>query len=234
MSTTSGRSRSCTRWPTGSSSTASLLDGLLEANPRLPPAFWPLGSNPNDYSGHARNGIVRGSVSYGAGKRGNAASFDGDGDYIEIADATTPTTKNHRFQSTDTYTLAAWVYPTHTGVNRWRGVVTKSRDGGNRYGIWITSRERWAADTPTGVLEGTLTVVRNAWTHVAIVQDGRTNTRRLYVNGALGAIGTAAPGDGTGPLWIGGGASTGFWFQGKIDDVRIYERALSPAEISGL
>ena len=115
-----------------------------------------------------------------------------------------------------------------------RGVVTKSRDSGNRYGIWITSREKWGADTSTGALEGTSTIVRNVWTHVAVVPDGRANIRKLYVNGALEATGIAAPGDGTGPLWIGGGASTALWFQGKIDDVRIFERALSSAEISGL
>src|SRR5262245_66320194 len=70
-----------------------------------------------------------------------------------------------------------------------------------------------------------------AWTHLAITDDG--TTRRLYFNGTQvasdarsGAIQTTSN-----PLSIGGNATYGENFQGRIDDVRVYSRALSSGEI---
>jgi hypothetical protein len=70
-----------------------------------------------------------------------------------------------------------------------------------------------------------------AWTHVALTYDGAA--MRLYVNGVLatsratvGALQTT-----TSPLWIGGNSPWGEYFQGLIDDVRVYDRALSQADI---
>ena len=66
---------------------------------------------------------------------------------------------------------------------------------------------------------------------MALTYDGAT--LRLYVNGtqvatpaATGAIQTSAN-----PLWIGGNTPYGEYFQGLIDEVRVYNRALTQAEI---
>jgi hypothetical protein len=71
----------------------------------------------------------------------------------------------------------------------------------------------------------------NAWTHLATTYDGAT--LRLYVNGM--EVGSQTGGGSiqvsTGRLRIGGHAVWGEWFAGRIDEVRIYNRALSPAEI---
>ena len=71
----------------------------------------------------------------------------------------------------------------------------------------------------------------NAWTHVALTYDGAN--LRLYVNGtqaatraATGAIQTT-----TNPLWIGGNQPYGEYFQGLIDEARVYNRALTQPEI---
>ena len=71
----------------------------------------------------------------------------------------------------------------------------------------------------------------NTWTHVALTYDGAT--LRLYVNGsqaatraATGAIQTT-----TNPLWIGGNQPYGEYFQGLIDEARVYNRALTQTEI---
>ena len=86
----------------------------------------------------------------------------------------------------------------------------------------------WAA--PRQYASGPTASPVNAWTHVAA--HLRRQTLRLYVNGtqvasqaATGPIQTT-----TNPLWIGGN-SYGEYFQGLIDEVRIYNRALTPAEI---
>ena len=72
----------------------------------------------------------------------------------------------------------------------------------------------------------------NTWTHVAMTYNGAQ--MRLYVNGVLvgqraqtGSIQTN-----NGQLRIGGSAAFGEFFQGMIDEVRIYNRALSATEIT--
>ena len=71
----------------------------------------------------------------------------------------------------------------------------------------------------------------NTWSHLAVTYDGAT--MRLYVNGTqvssqaqTGSITTS-----TNPLQIGGDSIYGQYFQGMIDEVRIYNVALTPAQI---
>jgi hypothetical protein len=71
----------------------------------------------------------------------------------------------------------------------------------------------------------------NRWSNLAVTYDG---TRlRLYVNGTqvsersvTGAIKTTSD-----PLWIGGNRPYGEYFNGLIDEVRVYDRALTPSEV---
>jgi hypothetical protein len=82
-----------------------------------------------------------------------------------------------------------------------------------------------------GNLYGTSPLTVNMWTHLAASYDGAA--MRLYVNGVqvasraqTGAIATS-----TDPLQIGGDSIYGQYFAGRIDEVRIYNRALSAAQI---
>jgi Concanavalin A-like lectin/glucanases superfamily len=71
----------------------------------------------------------------------------------------------------------------------------------------------------------------NSWTHLATAYSG--GSVRLYVNGTLAAT-TPVPGplpNSSGPLRIGGNSMWGEYFSGLIDEVRVYDRALSAAEI---
>ena len=87
--------------------------------------------------------------------------------------------------------------------------------------------------TSGGPLFGTGALTVNVWTHLAATYDAAT--LRLYVNGVqvssraqTGAIAVS-----TNPLQIGGDTIYGQYFQGKIDEVRIYNRALTGTEIQG-
>ncbi len=80
-------------------------------------------------------------------------------------------------------------------------------------------------------MTGTTASPVNAWTHVALTYDG--TIVRLYVNGTqvatrnqTGAIQTSSN-----PLWIGGNQPYGEFFNGLIDEVRVYNRALDQGEI---
>ena len=81
------------------------------------------------------------------------------------------------------------------------------------------------------LLDGTAAVPVGLWTHLAATYDG--TTQRLYVNGtqvsSLAVAGTIITS--TSPLKIGGNAIWGEWFNGTIDEIRIYNRALTATEI---
>src|SRR5262249_34095649 len=130
-------------------------------------------------------------------------------------------------------TLEAWVYPSVVD-SAWRDVIYKGND---TYALEATSGH---SSVPAGgstfgggwvAAYGSTALPVNTWTHVALTYDGAT--LRLYVNGvqvASLAQGGPLP-TSTYPLQIGGDNIYGQYFQGTIDEVRIYNRALSAPEI---
>jgi chitodextrinase len=133
-------------------------------------------------------------------------------------------------QLTSAMTLEAWVYP--TAVNSgWRDVIYKGNDNYYLEGTSTNSSRPAMGGTFGSDLYGTSALTANTWAHLAATYDGAT--MRLYVNGVqvssraqTGAIATS-----TNPLQIGGDSIYGQYFAGRIDEVRIYNRALSAAEI---
>ena len=167
-----------------------------------------------------------------AGNFGGALSFDGVNDWVTIADA-------NALDLTTGMTLEAWVYPTGNGGGAWRTVLIKQRSGGGVYNLYANVDTnapavrviRAAQPTVPLDVRGGTQLPLNAWSHLAATYDGVTV--RLYVNGAQvgsravsGALLTS-----TGVLRIGGNSILGEFFQGRIDEVRIYNRALSAADV---
>jgi glucose/arabinose dehydrogenase len=184
-----------------------------------------LGSVAGDSSGAGNGGAISGPVWTTAGKFGSALTFDGVNDWVSVPDAAS--------LDVSRMTLEAWVRPTLLGA--WRTVLLKERPGGIVYGLYVSQ----SASRPVGQVDiggerdalGTAAVPLNAWTHLAVTYDG--SMLRLFVNGV--ASGTAAftgsiPAS-TGVLRIGGNSIWGEWFRGSLDELRLYNRALSPAEI---
>lgn len=187
------------------------------------------GMNTADASGNGNTGVLSGPQWTTAGRNGAALTFDGQNDWVTVSNAAA-------LNITGPCTLEAWVYPTVLPAN-WRTIVSK--DGPARPVYYLHASGTGQRPT-TGLyiggaernLNGGARLTPNTWTHLAATYDGAV--QRLYVNGVqagsrsqTGAIATS-----TGPLRMGGNASYGEYFTGRIDDVRVYNRALGPTEIA--
>jgi hypothetical protein len=187
------------------------------------------GSTVADASGHGHAGTISGAT-WTTGKYGQALSFDGTNDWVTIADS-------NLLDLTTGMTLSAWVYLTaNTG---WRTVIIKERVGNEVYTLHAnTNQNRPQLAIVSGgsgqlqVLGGPARLALNLWTHLAATYNG--TVLRLFVNGvevASRAVASGAVMTSGAPLRIGGNSIWGEFFKGLIDEVRIYNRALSGAEI---
>jgi hypothetical protein len=182
-----------------------------------------------DGSGRNHHGTISGAERV-SGKIGGALRFDGINDWVTVADAA-------GLDLSSGMTLEAWVNP--AGITGWHTVMLKEGAGNMAYELYANNPDvaRPAAyfTTSGGAIRGitgTAALQPNVWTHLATTYDGAN--MRLYVNGTLvrtvaraGAILST-----DGPLRIGGNEVWGGeWFAGLIDEVRIYNRALSASDI---
>ena len=185
------------------------------------------GTTVPDASGTGNTGAIAGATWSALGKYGGALSFNGVSSRMDIADA-------NSLDLTSAFTLEAWVYPTAAGG--WRTIILKEQPNDLTYALYAGGD----ADRPSGwantgrfqhSVEGPSALPLYAWTHLVTTFDG--SMLRIYVNGVLvrdfAASGTVTAS--SGKLRIGGNAVWGEYFKGRIDEVRIYNRALSLAEI---
>ena len=178
-----------------------------------------------DASGNGNDGMLSGPTRTSAGKFGGALSFDGINDWVTVDDHAT-------LDLTSGMTLEAWVKP--SALSGWRTALIKETASGLAYALYAHDNSpRPAAYIRIGgdrATPGNAALPTNAWTHLATTYDG--SRLRLFVNGVetstavSGSIEQSAQ-----PLRIGGNAVWGEYFKGLIDEVRVYNRALSAAEI---
>jgi hypothetical protein len=188
------------------------------------------GSTVSDASGTGNHGTILNATRTTNGRYGRALLFNGSSAWVSVADSAS-------LDLTTGMTLEAWVQPTAAMGTSWRSIVLKERSSGLSYSLYAnTSSTQPGAYINTGSsdrdVQGPSNVPADVWTHLAATYDG--TTLRLYVNGTL-VRSAAFPGalvvtDGV--LRIGGNAVWGEWFNGHIDEVRIYNRALSVSEIA--
>lgn len=201
-----------------------------------------------DYSRYDNDGIVTSAVynSSGGINESGAYEFDGYGDFINIDSALTP------LASTTTGTWAAWVKPSDATPSETKVILGFGDADANTFthmgiqtdGKFIVDNRpaaarNWIVATDNAVFSD------NAWTHVAVVQDGVEPI--LYVDGV--AVPQTFDDDTDKTKWIAGvsgvdngrigdlnknsGGETNH-FNGTIDEVSIYNRSLSADEIGDL
>jgi hypothetical protein len=164
-----------------------------------------------------------------SGRIGGGLEFSGAGQYVLIGN-------QPEFDLTDRITVAAWIKVNHFDRN-WQAIVGKGDLS------WRVARDRdrdclqfaFNAAEKEQLLKGQIKVNDGRWHHVAGVYDG--HTMFLYIDGKLDvshATTTDIPRSDR-PVYIGENSqAVGRFWNGLIDDVRVYNRPLSPAEVAAL
>lgn len=100
-------------------------------------AHWAFDGDATDSTGNGHDGFEQNGPIYVAGQFKQAIEVDGSSSHM-----TAPHSDDLSFEPSDAYSVVAWIYPTSL-PNNWAGVVTKGRDTGNWYGIWINGGNNW-------------------------------------------------------------------------------------------
>jgi len=189
------------------------------------------GTSATDASGSGNTGTMYSSSTLtslhtSSGKVGSAAaSFDGSDDSVNIADFPI-------FASDANYTVVVWMYPVSEGLQY--PLFNQFGGGWRIERLATTGKANFRLNNGNSAVSTTALDIDNWW-FVVGVREG--TTMRIYVNGQLEGSGTQALFTYTSSNvyfgWNGGyvGAS---YFDGKLDDVRIYNRVLSASEIQAL
>ncbi|MCP4568455.1 MAG: prepilin-type N-terminal cleavage/methylation domain-containing protein [FCB group bacterium] len=195
------------------------------------------GTTASDVSGNGNDGTLinmNPSNDWVTGKINGALDFDGNNDYVNIPHAAV-------LNGTAQLTYSAWIQP-DTWSGSIRQIMAKSVHGGGsgraQMGIFseggsLTGR----AETTAGRFNVLVTLPPiDVWSMVALVFDGASLS--LYVNGVVAGVAilpNTTLRQTTDDLCISKRVGTSqYYFDGSIDDVRIYDRALNATEIQTL
>jgi len=212
--------------------------------------YWPFNGNANDESINGNNGNVNGATltNNRFGILNNAFAFNGISDFIEFQD-------DNSLDLTNQYSISIWVELTDYSLNNpnepMRTMIGKPLDasgGGYSFraiegvawnGNSLSYNAGWNTPTINGGLGSLDTIPLNDWTNVVFTYDGLE--AKLFKNGVLTNTGSFSfsLANSLQPLYIGkefnsSDPANNRWFKGKLDDIGIWNRALTEEEITSL
>ena len=200
-------------------------------------AYFQFENNLTDMSGNGNDGTAYGNPTYVGGINGSAVDLDGN-DYIGVSD--TPELSGGTGKN---LTVAAWIRANSLGGTPTNPVpvVMKYRNSWNKdWGLGIANNKVYFGAERSGngwddtglVGDTDLNVLQ--WHHVAFTLEGRDV--KIYLDGKLNGsvtLGFDTP-DTSDNVEIGRDDDKGDYFDGRIDEVRIYEEVFNITEIQGL
>ncbi|MCR4327789.1 MAG: LamG domain-containing protein [Nanoarchaeota archaeon] len=199
-----------------------------------------------DYSTYGNNGTLGGGTSSArptwnsSCKVGGCYSFDGTGDYLKVND---PASGSLDF-GTGNFSVSGWFY-LNSLPNDWKGIAVKGASGSPGYSISISSGNSFSADvmgssgTNQHVNCANSAVLADQWYHGVAVFD-RNDKIYVYLNGdekcnAVYDLGNDNSVSNSIDLYLGSYSDGSQWFfNGSIDEIQIYNRALSPEQVSAI
>jgi len=189
------------------------------------------GSVAYDTSGNGNDGTLQGSPNWVAGKSGGGLEFDGADDYIDCGNG-------ESLNITGEITIAAWIYPTGSGSSTYPRIVDKSSGTGGAdagYKMYLRAAENYIVTLSGGGVfpASSSSVDLNAWNYLVFITDG--TQRKFFLNGEWQRWDESAlPSLSSNSLFIGNSPAGNRHFEGLIDEVRVYNRALAEEEIQGI
>jgi hypothetical protein len=198
-------------------------------------AFYPFNGNANDESGNGNHGTVNGA----------ALDFDRNGlnnssYFFNSNNISVPHNNNLGFNSTSAFSVSIWAY--RSGNENCMHLIGK-RDPGTSQFNWQIAFDRifsmvdlsfnGGSNGIIGVTSNSICPI-NQW--INIVGTYENGYWKLFINGSevASTYNLNVPFDSDTPLTIGSSGNLSFPFIGKLDDIRIYNRALTPSEITYL
>ena len=197
-----------------------------------------------DRSGQGNNGTLTNGPVPAAGKIGQALNFDGVNDYINVGSGSS-------LDNLGPMTASAWIYAKSSGEGGLTGrIFDKCMTGGSN-NCWIFYQTTGGVGGLTFYVDGSTILRRissngviqyNKWHHVLVTWDGVITTAasvHIYVDGnevtyTTTTNGASRTSDAIESLIIGNTIDSNRTWDGLIDEVRIYNRALSPDEVKRL
>ena len=205
-------------------------------------AYYPMnygsGTTITDNSSNSNNGTMTnmdGSsdwVSNALFGQNYALDFDGSNDYIIVSDDNSLDNDNY-------ITISMWINA-ETITNK-DCLISKdhSTEQSGNYALRFNSSNQlkwyvWGGDADNGSTNSASAISTNVWTHVAVTFDNSTNTTKFYINGSLDNTSTSITKDlvaNSSDLHIGWDGQNSRYFDGKVDEVRIWSDIRTQTEI---
>jgi len=215
------------------------MEAPIQTPKQGPVAAWSFnegtGTTAEDMTGDGNTATIEGAE-WARGKYEDALKFDGEDDVVKVPNSP-------EFDLTEGFSLEAWVRP-ESESNQWAPILAKEMGGGKateELAWWLydggeKSNVPFGGNGPTAgkeeeaIAEDPLPI--DVWSHLALIYDGFQ--LRLYVDGNLvdcSDVPAQTPPTTEGELQIGAATEHGDYFDGRIDEVRLYNRALTVQEI---
>jgi len=196
-------------------------------------AYYAMENDANDRSGNGNDGAIMGDPNFVEGVSGMALAFDGDGDIIDCGN-------DPNLAISGAVTMAAWINVGVQGLDHKVGGNQDGANGGYKMSVYSDKIEfeiRTAANSSVlnRSVEGGTVLEAGVWYHVAGVYSLADGYIRTYVDGALDRelLTTEELGVSPGNFFIGCEPfnTTGYNFNGVMDEVYLYNTALSAGEV---
>lgn len=216
-------------------STNTTPDGQLDVNLV---AFWDFeSSNSNivDKTTNNLSGVINNATTT-TGINGSALSFSANQNSCVVV------SQNSVLEPSDNMTISVWVNILSSQTNSETTILRKATHQGEGYNLsWCKESDRitWNLDYQHATLvDNTSNANRTGWTHIATTTSVSEKKTNLYINGELVDVADISIDkiSHSGDLHIGGGqfGNHSCWLTGAIDELQIYDKYLSEAEIKAL
>jgi len=205
-----------------------------------PDVIWGDTSNEvKDVSGKGNHGDASGLTASSAviGKLGQGLQFNGTSDYVNVPDNATLD-----FTNGQDFSISGW-FKRNDNAD-WKELIRKRGDGTDGYDLVFASGNLWMQISSSGgayTIYSYATIPVGEWVNFVFVwDDDDENNTIFYINGLVtstyrpGGFSSVADMSNSNSLRIGASYDGGGLFKGLIDDVRIYNRALSATEVANL